>query len=120
MISVMVRIPASSDEEGAGLENRFRNRAGLADNQPGFVSQIRQDERGRCRCVQKVSFDHKISDASRLRWAGGIQASQIEFCAAAVNNKTQIKSNHRGVRYPDAHLWIANTEGSARVIEILE
>lgn len=38
MIVVMVRIPVGSDEEGEALANRFRNRAGLVDNQPGFIS----------------------------------------------------------------------------------
>lgn len=38
MLVVMVRIPVGSPEEGARLEERFRNRAGLVDNEPGFVS----------------------------------------------------------------------------------
>jgi heme-degrading monooxygenase HmoA len=37
MLVVMVRIPVASDEEGENLTNRFRNRAGLVDNQPGFI-----------------------------------------------------------------------------------
>ena len=36
MIVVMVRIPTGSDEEANGMINRFRNRAGLVDNEPGF------------------------------------------------------------------------------------
>ena len=36
MIVVMVRIPVGSDEEGESLLNRFKNRAGLVDGQPGF------------------------------------------------------------------------------------
>jgi heme-degrading monooxygenase HmoA len=38
MLVVMVRIPVGSQEEGERLEERFRNRAGLVDSQPGFVS----------------------------------------------------------------------------------
>jgi heme-degrading monooxygenase HmoA len=37
MLVVMVRMPVESDDEGERLENRFRNRAGLVDNQPGFI-----------------------------------------------------------------------------------
>jgi heme-degrading monooxygenase HmoA len=37
MLVVMVRIPVESDEKGESLANRFRNRAGLVDNQPGFM-----------------------------------------------------------------------------------
>jgi len=37
MLVVMVRIPVSSEEEGENLANRFRNRAGLVDSQPGFM-----------------------------------------------------------------------------------
>lgn len=37
MLVVMVRIPVASDDEGESLANRFRNRAGLVDNQPGFM-----------------------------------------------------------------------------------
>jgi heme-degrading monooxygenase HmoA len=37
MIVVMVRIPVASDDEGETLINRFRNRAGLVDNRPGFM-----------------------------------------------------------------------------------
>jgi len=33
----MVRIPVGSEEEGARIEERFRNRAGLVDTQPGFM-----------------------------------------------------------------------------------
>ncbi len=38
MIVVMVRIPVGSEEEGEGIANRFRNRAGLVDRHPGFIS----------------------------------------------------------------------------------
>jgi heme-degrading monooxygenase HmoA len=37
MLVVMVRIPIGSTAEGARLEERFRNRAGLVDDQPGFL-----------------------------------------------------------------------------------
>jgi heme-degrading monooxygenase HmoA len=37
MLVVMVRIPVGSEEEGARIEERFRNRAGLVDTQPGFM-----------------------------------------------------------------------------------
>ena len=37
MIVVMVRIPVGSAEEGEQLANRFKNRAGLVDAQPGFL-----------------------------------------------------------------------------------
>lgn len=37
MLVVMVRIPVGSQEEGNRMEERFRNRAGLVDNMPGFV-----------------------------------------------------------------------------------
>lgn len=37
MIVVMVRIPVGSEEEGERLENRFRNRPGLVDSEPGFL-----------------------------------------------------------------------------------
>ncbi len=37
MIVVMVRIPVANTEEGETLANRFRNRAGMVDNQPGFM-----------------------------------------------------------------------------------
>ncbi|HKP54749.1 MAG TPA: antibiotic biosynthesis monooxygenase [Chloroflexia bacterium] len=37
MIVVMVRIPVGSDEEGDGLVNRFKNRAGLVNKHPGFM-----------------------------------------------------------------------------------
>lgn len=37
MIVVMVRIPVGSQEEGNRMEERFRNRAGLVDNMPGFA-----------------------------------------------------------------------------------
>ncbi len=37
MLVVMVRIPVGSPEEGADIEERFRNRAGLAEKQPGFL-----------------------------------------------------------------------------------
>lgn len=38
MLVVMVRIPVGSEDEGEALANRFRNRAGLVDSQPGFIS----------------------------------------------------------------------------------
>jgi heme oxygenase (mycobilin-producing) len=38
MLVVMVRIPIGSSDEGARVEERFRNRAGLVDIQPGFIS----------------------------------------------------------------------------------
>ena len=37
MIVVMVRIPVGAQEEGERLLERFRNRAGLVDNQQGFL-----------------------------------------------------------------------------------
>jgi len=37
MLVVMVRIPVGSDEEAERLVGRFRNRAGMVDNQPGFM-----------------------------------------------------------------------------------
>lgn len=37
MIVVMVRIPVGSGKDAERLEERFRNRAGLVDNQPGFL-----------------------------------------------------------------------------------
>ena len=37
MLVVMVRIPVGSEEEAERLVGRFRNRAGLVDNQPGFM-----------------------------------------------------------------------------------
>ena len=37
MLVVMVRIPVGSVEEAARVEERFRNRAGLVDKQPGFL-----------------------------------------------------------------------------------
>jgi heme-degrading monooxygenase HmoA len=37
MLVVMVRIPVGAEEEGRRLEERFRNRAGLVDNMPGFL-----------------------------------------------------------------------------------
>ncbi|MEO8288761.1 MAG: antibiotic biosynthesis monooxygenase [Chloroflexota bacterium] len=37
MIVVMVRIPVGSAEEGARLEERFRNRMGAVDTMPGFL-----------------------------------------------------------------------------------
>src|SRR5438067_13709910 len=37
MLVVMVRIPIGSAAEGQRLEERFRNRAGLVDNEPGFL-----------------------------------------------------------------------------------
>ncbi|MFL5732021.1 MAG: antibiotic biosynthesis monooxygenase family protein [Chloroflexia bacterium] len=37
MLVVMVRIPIGSAAEGARIEERFRNRAGLVDNEPGFL-----------------------------------------------------------------------------------
>src|SRR5947208_1455781 len=37
MLVVMVRIPVGSSEEGDRIAERFRNRAGLVDTQPGFV-----------------------------------------------------------------------------------
>jgi heme-degrading monooxygenase HmoA len=37
MLVVMVRIPVGSAEEGTRIEERFRNRAGLVDAQPGFL-----------------------------------------------------------------------------------
>jgi heme-degrading monooxygenase HmoA len=37
MIVVMVRIPVGSPEEGKRIEERFRNRAGLVEKQPGFL-----------------------------------------------------------------------------------
>ncbi len=37
MIVVMVRIPVGSAEEGERIAERFRNRAGLVDDQPGFM-----------------------------------------------------------------------------------
>lgn len=37
MLVVMVRIPVGSSEEGARMEERFRSRAGLVDNMPGFM-----------------------------------------------------------------------------------
>lgn len=38
MLVVMVRIPVGSQEEGSRMEERFRNRAGMVDNMPGFMS----------------------------------------------------------------------------------
>ena len=38
MLVVMVRIPVGSPQDAARLEERFRNRAHLVDDQPGFVS----------------------------------------------------------------------------------
>lgn len=37
MIVVMVRIPVGSAEEGDRIADRFRNRLGLVDDQPGFL-----------------------------------------------------------------------------------
>ena len=37
MIVVMVRIPVGSAEEGERIAERFRNRMGLVDDQPGFL-----------------------------------------------------------------------------------
>ncbi len=37
MLVVMVRIPVGSQEEGNRMEERFRHRAGLVDNMPGFI-----------------------------------------------------------------------------------
>ncbi|HYP40037.1 MAG TPA: antibiotic biosynthesis monooxygenase [Chloroflexia bacterium] len=37
MVVVMVRIPVGAEEEGARLFERFKNRAGLVDNEPGFL-----------------------------------------------------------------------------------
>lgn len=37
MLVVMVRIPVGSADEGERIEERFRNRAGLVDTQPGFI-----------------------------------------------------------------------------------
>ena len=37
MLVVMVRIPVGSAEEGKRLEERFRNRPGLVDSEPGFM-----------------------------------------------------------------------------------
>jgi heme-degrading monooxygenase HmoA len=37
MLVVMVRIPIGSAAEGERLEERFRNRAGVVDNEPGFL-----------------------------------------------------------------------------------
>jgi len=37
MLVVMVRIPVGSAAEGARLEERFRNRQGLVDREPGFL-----------------------------------------------------------------------------------
>ncbi len=37
MLVVMVRIPIGSEEEGDRMVDRFRNRAGLVDNMPGFL-----------------------------------------------------------------------------------
>jgi len=37
MLVVMVRIPIGSAPEGERLEERFRNRAGLVDSEPGFL-----------------------------------------------------------------------------------
>jgi len=37
MIVVMVRIPVGSVDEGAKLEERFRNRLGAVDDSPGFL-----------------------------------------------------------------------------------
>lgn len=37
MIVVMVRIPVGSADEGARLEERFRNRLGAVDDSPGFL-----------------------------------------------------------------------------------
>jgi heme oxygenase (mycobilin-producing) len=37
MIVVMVRIPIGSVDEGDRLEERFRNRMGAVDEQPGFL-----------------------------------------------------------------------------------
>lgn len=37
MLVVMVRIPIGSAKDAETLEARFRNRAGLVDNQPGFI-----------------------------------------------------------------------------------
>lgn len=37
MLVVMVRIPVGSQEEGARMEERFRNRAGMVDDMPGFM-----------------------------------------------------------------------------------
>ena len=37
MLVVMVRIPVGSAKDAERLEERFRNRAGLVDSQPGFL-----------------------------------------------------------------------------------
>ena len=37
MLVVMVRIPVGSSKDAARLEERFRNRAGMVDSQPGFM-----------------------------------------------------------------------------------
>src|SRR5689334_17896729 len=37
MLVVMVRIPVGSAEEGDRIAERFRNRAGVVDTQPGFM-----------------------------------------------------------------------------------
>lgn len=37
MLVVMVRIPVGSAEEAERIAERFRNRAGLVDRQPGFL-----------------------------------------------------------------------------------
>ncbi len=37
MLVVMVRIPVGSQEEGDRIFNRFKNRAGLVDNESGFL-----------------------------------------------------------------------------------
>ena len=37
MLVVMVRIPVGSEKEGERLAERFHHRAGLVDDQPGFL-----------------------------------------------------------------------------------
>ncbi len=37
MLVIMVRIPVGSGKDAERLEERFRNRAGLVDDQPGFL-----------------------------------------------------------------------------------
>ncbi|HUP26941.1 MAG TPA: antibiotic biosynthesis monooxygenase [Chloroflexia bacterium] len=37
MLVVMVRMPLASSEQSEQMVNRFRNRAGLVDGQPGFL-----------------------------------------------------------------------------------
>lgn len=71
MIVVMVRMPVGSNEDAERIIARFKNRAGMVDNQPGFMGFELLKAEGEC-----VSMTRWASKEALDTWMKGQAHSQ--------------------------------------------